>query len=189
MGGEGKPDRLGEKTRERTRTGARGRMRWREYQSRGWSLETAAREFVWLWDHRHGSSLGEIANRAGVSVSRLRFGLTRAAAQEKAPPNPLQAPTKGGPRPPKLVPLFPIGPYTPSSPCGHKRPIRVGSVLCCMVCHESGMDSHPALIRDPRTDPKPEPKTPIARVDPSPAAETRKQKRKRLSIVRTSENP
>jgi hypothetical protein len=48
-------------------------------------------------------------------------------------------------RPPQLVPLFPVGNYTPSSRCAHRGPIEHGSAFCCMVCHASGQDDHPAL--------------------------------------------
>ncbi len=126
--------------------------------SREMTLEIAAKEYVWLWDRRHGSSLAAIAAREGVSIGRVRFGLARARAQEKG------AVTTRAIRPPRLVPLFPIGAYTPQSTCAHRRPIEPGSSLCCMVCHTSGMDRHPALRRDPRSEPAPEPK-------PKPAPE------------------
>jgi hypothetical protein len=48
-------------------------------------------------------------------------------------------------RPPRLVPLFPVGDYTPHSICGHHGPIERGSLFCCMICHRSGHDDHPAL--------------------------------------------
>lgn len=142
--------------------------------SREMTLEIAAKEYVWLWDRRHGSSVETIAAREGVSIARVRFGLARARAQEKGPV------TTRAVRPPRLVPLFPIGAYTPQSACAHRRPIERGSSLCCMVCHKSGMDRHPALRRDPRSEPAPEPKLrPIADkvLDPG---ETRKQRRQRL---------
>ena len=149
-----------------------GRPRVR--RSRGWSLETAAREFVWLWDSRHGTSFMEIANREGVTPSRVRFGVARARSHERS------ARGSGPTHPPRLSPLFPVGPYTPTSPCGHDRPIRIGSSLCCMVCHVSGLDGHPAFARDPKTDPAPEPPLPETPLAAKPAKETRKQKRKRL---------
>ncbi len=148
--------------------------------SRGWSLEIAAREYVWLWDERHGQSVREIAAREGVTISRVRFGLRRARAQEKAAP--LAATRKDSRKAPRLVPLFPIGPFTPTSTCGHTRPIEAGSSFCCMVCHGSGMDSHPAVQRDPRQEPLPEPKAPEP--EPiNPGVETRRQKRKRIFQV------
>jgi hypothetical protein len=136
------------------------------------SLQIMAREYIWLWDHRHGISTKAIAMREGVTVQRVEFGLDRAQAQEKSCANSTAI------RPPRLVPLFPIGSYTPLSACGHNRPIVPGSVLCCMVCHRSGVDDHPALERDPLTEPAPEPK-------PAPAPkkttrETRKQRRQRV---------
>ena len=87
-------------------------------------------------------------------------------------------PTETAVRPPPLVPFFPIGPFNPDSRCGHNRPIQAGSVLCCMVCHCSGMDDHPALKRNPLTDPAPEPKPPPARK--AAARETRKQRRQKI---------
>ena len=81
------------------------------------------------------------------------------------------------PRPPQLVPLFPITVYDAQSTCPHHGPIRRGSLLCCMVCHRSGMDHHAAFQRDRATDPKPDKK-------PAPARpgqrETRRQRRARL---------
>jgi len=135
------------------------------------SLRIMAREYIWLWDHRHGISTKAIAMREGVTVQRVEFGLDRAQAQEKT------CTSSTAVRPPRLVPFFPIGSYTPLSACGHSRPIELGSVLCCMVCHRSGVDDHPALVRDPLTDPAPEPK-------PAPGPkkstrETRKQRRQR----------
>jgi hypothetical protein len=137
-------------------------------------LEIAAREYVWLWDRRHGSSLAAIASREDVSISRVRFGLARARAQER------HTVTTRALRLPRLVPLFPIGAYTPQSTCAHRRPIEPGSAFCCMVCHESGMDRHPALRRDPRTEPAPEPKPrPVSEPIMAPR-ETRKERRQRL---------
>ena len=139
--------------------------------SRRLTLAIAAKEYIWLWDHRHGISAKAIAIREGVSIFRVRFGLARAEAHERG------CCIDNAVRPPRLVPLFPIGPYTPLSSCRHSRPIQSGSVLCCMICHESGIDWHPALLRDPRTDPAPEPKpTPMPQ---NVACETRRQRRQR----------
>lgn len=55
------------------------------------------------------------------------------------------------------VPLFPLDSFTKESGCPHRGPLPVGSKFVCMVCHQSGMDHHPALRRDARADPKPEP--------------------------------
>jgi hypothetical protein len=85
-------------------------------------------------------------------------------------------------RPPQLVPLFPIEPFTPQSTCPHHAPIRRGSVFCCMVCSCSGMDDHTGLQRDPKTDPTPEPKPKTAPpvMKPAVGRDTRKQRRRRL---------
>lgn len=82
---------------------------------------------------------------------------------------------------PRLVPLFPLGAFTPQSTCPHHGPIRRGSVFCCMVCSQSGMDGHPALQRDPLTDPRPEPngKTPSAPKPRSRSRETRRERRRK----------
>lgn len=61
---------------------------------------------------------------------------------------------------PELVPHFPADSFTPSSSCPHRGPYPVGSVLCCMKCHKSGMDGADVMRIDPREEPKPEPKVP-----------------------------
>lgn len=52
-------------------------------------------------------------------------------------------------RVPKLVPLFPIGGFSPSSVCGHRKKLKRGSSFICMVCHQSGWEGHPDLVVDP----------------------------------------
>lgn len=165
-------------------------------------LLTEAREYIWLDDFRNGMSTEAIAVREGVSSRRVRSGLQRARARERAsctrdsrgrdtlrerdrggapsPGSTARSPGRWGWESPlKLVPFFPIGAFTPRSTCPHRGPIRPGSSLCCMVCSRSGVDDHPELKRDPRTDPRPEPKAaPPAR--PVATRETRKQRRKRL---------
>jgi hypothetical protein len=145
--------------------------------SREMTLEIAAKEYVWLWDRRHGSSVEAIAAREGVSSARVRFGVARARAQQRRLTS---TTTTTAVRPPRLVPLFPIGAYTPQSSCAHRRPIEPGSSLCCMVCHTSGMDRHPALRRDPRTDPAPEPKPAAPQQQARSQRETRRKRRQRL---------
>jgi hypothetical protein len=152
--------------------------------SRAMTLAVAAREYVWLWDYRHGISPEEIATRDGQSVRRVRLGLARARAQEKGDVQDGQSGAGGASASdsalwsPRLIPMFPLGSYTPQSTCAHRRALRSGSLFCCMVCHRSGIDGHPALLRDPRTDPSPEPKP--APAPAKTARETRKQRRKRL---------
>ncbi len=147
----------------------------RSRSSRALSLTVMAREYIWLWDVRHGVSANEIALREGLNVQRVRIGIARAKTLEKNGTNDNEAV-----RPPRLIPLFPIGAYTPQSECAHHRPIEDGSLLCCMVCHCSGVDDHPGLMRSPLTDPTPEPKPAPA---PSPRQnkrETRRQRRQRV---------
>jgi hypothetical protein len=148
----------------------------RSRTSRQFTLSIAAREYVWWWDFRHGMSAEAIARREGVNLRRIRFGVARAQAQQRK--YPLDCRTQ----PPRLVPFFPIGPYTPLASCGHSLPIEAGSALCCMVCHQSGLDDHPAMRRDPQTDPKPEPKVAVASLENLSLStrETRRQRRQRL---------
>ncbi len=61
--------------------------------------------------------------------------------------------------------------------------MRAGSLFCCMVCSQSGVDDHPALKLDPSTNPRPERKASQIRVTAS-VRETRKQRRQRLSAAR-----
>jgi hypothetical protein len=155
-----------------------------------WTLEVAARDYIWLYDLRHGVGPREIAARGKVSVRQVREGLERARMLER---NRLRATPvemlKSGSMDDlglRLTPLFPIGSFTPQSACPHHSTIKSGSKLCCMVCHASGMDDHPGLRRDSQTDPSPEPQpNPEPAVDLAAAsksnesAETRKQRRRR----------
>ena len=159
------------------------------WDDRTLTLEVAAREWMWLYDHRHGMSLAEIAGYEGLSIERVQFGVERSEAHErKASKDDLIECLKSGRLDDigfRLVPLFPIGAFIPQSTCPHHDSIGRGSRLCCMVCHSSGMDEHPGLRRDALTDPLPEPKPAPApeSVAPSKAAgrqETRKQRRRRL---------
>jgi hypothetical protein len=165
----------------KSRVRARGAGR---RSSRVLTLAVAAREYVWLWDYRHGVSPEEIATREGQSVRRVRLGLVRARAQEHGDVQNGAGGASAGIRSPRLIPIFPLGPYTPQSTCAHRRALRFGSLFCCMVCHRTGIDGHPALLRDPRTDPAPEPKP--APPPAKTARETRKQRRKRLFAAQPS---
>jgi hypothetical protein len=134
-------------------------------------LPTDVRESLWLDEVRVGTTIQTIARREQLSTRRVQHGVTRARLRELSAiqRNRATSSVAGGDADsnsearnlPRLVPLFPIGPLTPSSTCGHHGPIRQGSVFCCMICHTSGMDDHPGLKRDPRTDPRPEPSVPL----------------------------
>ena len=163
---------------------------------------TLARELVWLGDIRRGHSIKEIARREGLGCRRIQHGVSRAcelgkptqiresyssddlhrrdktatASRQKTIRNDVN-------RPPRLVPLFPIGSFTPQSTCPHHGPIQSGSVFCCMICSQSGIDDHPALKRDQHTDPGPERKT-TTHVKVAGVRETRKQRRQRLKEAR-----
>jgi hypothetical protein len=151
------------------------------------SLEIAARDYVWLYDLRHGISPRAIAARSGVPIRQVREGIERARALEnRCSKDNVTDSLKPGRQDDlgfRLIPLFPIAAFTPRSECPHHDTLERGSKLCCMVCHGSGMDDHPGLRRDTQTDPSPEPQP-----APAPAAaprksggrkETRKQRRGR----------
>jgi hypothetical protein len=158
----------------------------------------AAREDLWLGKARQGWKISEIARRVGLGPRRILHGIARArereensrkresrlqgAMQGEEPPVIVNSGGNAGDdprRPPRLVPLFPIGPFTPRSACPHRGRIRPGSVFCCMVCSQSGMDDHPALRRDPLTDPRSERRrTALQKGRASPL--TRKERRRRL---------
>jgi hypothetical protein len=169
--GTGACDRAGRRGVDGMKCG-RIRSRSSRRMSRSMGLKTLAKEYIWLWDVRHGVSIKEIAMRERVSLHRVRFGVARSRALERGCSN------ESAIQPPRLIPLFPLGPLTPQSACGHLRPIETGSILCCVVCHCSGIDDHPALKRDPLTDPAPEPKP--APEPMKPKRETRRQRRQRI---------
>ena len=56
-------------------------------------------------------------------------------------------------------------------------------MLCCMVCHCSGIDDHPGLLRSPLTDPAPEPKPAPA---PAPRRPPRNSKTAATAALRDS---
>lgn len=97
-------------------------------------------------------------------------------------------------RVPRLIPLFPLDPgMTPMSPCGHKKPIKRGSIFVCMVCHQSGWDGHPDLVIEPgempvNDKPDDDPERCLAPRPKLQAKETRKQRRARLN-GKTQEKP
>lgn len=133
-------------------------------RARGWALE--ARDAEWLRLHRQGWTVPEIAKTSKSNCRLVEKGLARARASEashleEADPersSRIRDNGEGAPIPwwLELVPLFPIGSFTPASKCRHRGPIQAGSLDCCMVCSASGVDDHPALKRDSRTDPRPE---------------------------------
>ncbi|AMV41061.1 hypothetical protein [Planctomyces sp. SH-PL62] len=107
----------------------------------------------WRTLRANGMSDAEIADEAGVNVRYVRTRIGFADAPEP----------QGGRRgpavdlTPKLTPLFPVGPLTPTSECPHKGPIPAGSPFVCMVCHQSGFDAHPKVHFDPAADMPPDP--------------------------------
>ncbi|MHB1556506.1 MAG: hypothetical protein ACYC61_03380 [Isosphaeraceae bacterium] len=127
---------------------------------RSLSLESAAQEYVWLYDFRRGIACQKIAEEYGLTVREVRDGIERARKLEaRCSRDGWLSDLQSGrevERGIRLMPMFPIGEFTPQSTCPHGGPLRRGSTLCCMVCHASGMDGHPSLRHDPATDPRPE---------------------------------
>jgi hypothetical protein len=144
------------------------------------------RDGVWLKQHRSGLTIKAIADGAGVSPRTVQLGLKRARDEVERI---VSAPSPANRWWLDLVPLFPIDSFTPQSKCPHHGPIRPGSLFCCMVCSRTGVDGHPALRRDPATDPRPEPKPiepPPSKADAKPPApETRRERRKREAEERS----
>jgi hypothetical protein len=187
----GRSAREREDSRARCR-GDAGRQATGPRTERALTLAVAAMEYIWLYDHRHGMGVEEIAARHNVSVGRVRFGLQRAAALDsKLSKDELiegLKPSRPGDVGFRLIPLFPVGSFTPQSACPHRESIGRGSRFCCMVCHASGMDDHSGLRRDPQAEPAPE-LEPAPAYEPAPGAvelktsggskETRKQRRRR----------
>lgn len=119
---------------------------------RRYTLELAARDYIWLYDVRHGIGDRDIAIRERVSIRQVREGVERARQMERTlTRDHVISDLKSGRQVDmgfQLMPLFPIASFTPQSTCGHNGPIRRGSSLCCMVCHSSGMDDHPGMRRE-----------------------------------------
>lgn len=173
--------------------GSKSKSRAIQTRARGKTRE--ALDLEWLRKHRRGKTVAEIATAEGVSKRTVQLALARARAAEevvdRAESDDAELPIRdetASPRPPwwlELVPLFPIGSFTPTSTCPHHGPIRPGSLFCCMVCSNSGVDDHPSLKRDPATDPRPEPSpapaAPTPLLDPAARRETRKERRRRQS--------
>lgn len=129
-----------------------------------------ARAWLFLSDQLDGKSSLKIARSWRVSVRTVQAESARVRRQlDGCSQNREYVPQ------PKLVVFFPIEAYTPQSVCRHDTvPINRGSVLCCGVCWRSGMDHHPAMMRDLRTDPKPDRKLPAAA---KAARKTRRERR------------
>ena len=141
---------------------------WNPRRSRG--AKFASYAAVWICYRMHAVT-GAPVDITGLDLDQLATRLDDLA-------NAFDERENRKPRLPKLVPFFPITSFVPSSPCPHRGAIRVGSVLCCAVCHKSGINGHP-LLQPSADDPKPERrKTP--RVAKPSKVLTRKEKRFRI---------
>jgi len=91
------------------------------------------------------------------------------------------------PKDPKVELTFGCRPFTPLTTCQDIHPggpIPKGHHVCCAANHCTGVEGHPSLKRDRRTDPKPEPPTVYtAPADPK-AKLTRKQKRAAIAAAK-----
>jgi hypothetical protein len=117
---------------------------------------------------------------AVVSLSIYKLVIVRQSLPEWCEAKPPRATDE-----PPLIPSFGSQPgFTAATTCDDIHPggkIRKGSLLCCMACHRSGVDGHPALRRSKASDPAPEP---VREAPPTPPmrmkVETRVQIRARL---------
>lgn len=93
---------------------------------------------------REGRSPRVIGPMLGVSRATVYRGLAAARERER------EAASAGPRRPvdPRCFVIWPMGPYTPDSPCGHKGPVREGSEGYCPKCHQYGRQH--VLDRDRR---------------------------------------
>lgn len=146
----------------------------------GIGLATSAREYAWLWDVEHGNiSVAGVAKRERTSRSHVRQSIARARRLSSDMGD--RTARESALRPPHLEPLFPIDAYTPLSVCTRHGGIWKGSCFVCMICHLTGQEGHPALIREWVSDPKPEPPPPEPPPDVErPHVETRRERRLRL---------
>lgn len=103
-------------------------------------LRRAARDYCWLADWRSGLTHRAIARAAGVTEQSVRAGIRRAEALEAVAADDGRR-GRAAPAPPRVVPIFPAAPLTPSSACPHSRPIRPGEPWYCVVCHQTGDDA------------------------------------------------
>lgn len=102
-------------------------------------MDTSNKHYAWLWDSHLGVNPQEITIRERISTHMATSNLAQRRSEQ------LIDSCNSVRRLPRLVPLFPVGNYTPRSLCGHYGQIKRGSIFCCMICHSSGQDDHPAL--------------------------------------------
>jgi hypothetical protein len=102
---------------------------------------------------RAGNPIRDIARKYHVTAKTVYNGLERARLAERPS-------TRTIPRPPRVVPSYSCRPFTPQTRCEdvHRGPIPAGSHIYCEpgACTCAEIARHPALKRDPRTDPRPE---------------------------------
>ncbi len=93
-------------------------------------------EFFWLAAVQQGISMSSIAKTFKVSWNtverRIRFARTTYI--------------------PNLEIVIPFD-LTPKAACTHP-PIEVGDKVYCVLCHQTGIEDHPLLKRDPKNEPR-----------------------------------
>jgi hypothetical protein len=128
----------------------------------------------WIALRKAGWHDADIADEAEVDVFKVAQLCSAVARRDHESGG---EPGDGKVRPPRLQPRFPAGPFTPGSKCSHAtRPYPKGSLDYCPICDRTGLDGlHPALYRNPKLDPPPEPKAKPEKPDrPMTRAERRK---------------
>lgn len=87
---------------------------------------------------RRGEDPRDLAKQMGVSKSTMYAAISRAQLREEATRRP---------KDPAVELLFPPINFAPNSPCPHCGAIKEGDEVCCMVCHQTGIEDHPAFDR------------------------------------------
>ncbi len=100
--------------------------------------DKSMRDVVWYVLSKQGNSARQIGLQFGVHHATVRKGITREQARRRVP---------------KVAILFPAAPtpFTPLTPCQHGI-INDGDSVYCPVCHVCGLDGHPELIIDRKTE-------------------------------------
>src|ERR1019366_7123545 len=90
----------------------------------------------YYWTGRRLAALVADGKRCCTIARRLKIPAATVSRRVAAAVSAAELPTKF--HRVQAVPLFPIGPFTPQSQCGHRRPLPEDSMYVCMVCHCGG---------------------------------------------------
>lgn len=121
-------------------------------------IERRANHDGWLLLFRGGMTPADIARESRLDLKTVKDGIKAAQRREGS-----SSASGMLSRYPHLVLIYgasckPLAQLTCDDV--HHGPFPKGSACCCAVCAKSGKDHYKLLQRDPRTDPKPEPRLP-----------------------------